>query len=85
MAALTCTTCRRPFEGRPNRRYCSTVCRRQREAKRRAWDNLTRTAARLRQRAEVATDPRQREHLERQAARFLSRRPEGGQPEEVPT
>lgn len=83
VAALTCTSCRRPFEGRPNRRYCSTACRRQREARRRAWDNLTRTAERLRQRAEVVADPVERERLERQAARFLERRPEGGQPEEV--
>lgn len=80
MAALTCATCRRPFEGRPNRRYCSTPCRRQREEKRRAWNNLTRNAQRLRQRAEVATDPGERERLEGQAARLLERRPAGGCP-----
>ena len=35
---LICECCRRPFEGRPNRRTCSVSCRRSVEYARREWD-----------------------------------------------
>ena len=35
---LICECCRRPFEGRPNRRTCSVSCRRSVEFGRRHWD-----------------------------------------------
>lgn len=51
MATMTCESCQIGFEGRPNRKYCSAVCRRKAEMKererkkkerRKAWKaNLT--------------------------------------------
>ena len=35
---MTCAVCGATFNGRPNRQYCSTVCRRELERRRRAWD-----------------------------------------------
>ena len=35
---LICECCRRPFEGRVNRRTCSVSCRRSIELGRRLWD-----------------------------------------------
>lgn len=35
---LICESCKRPFEGRPNRRTCSNNCRRSLEMGRRLWD-----------------------------------------------
>lgn len=35
---LICESCKRPFEGRPNRRACSVGCRRSLEMGRRLWD-----------------------------------------------
>ena len=38
MIQLICGYCKEPFEGRPNRKTCSTKCRRTLENKRRFWD-----------------------------------------------
>lgn len=81
MAEMTCRTCHRPFEGRPNRRYCSNRCQRQREEKRRAWNKITASAERIKQRAAGIDDPEKRRILEERAAVFLARRPEGGRPD----
>ena len=81
MPALVCRTCRRPFEGRPNRRYCSKRCQRYREEKRRAWSRLTAGAERLRRLAAAADDPLRRQALEERAAHFLEKRPEEGRPD----
>lgn len=46
MIQIICEYCKKPFEGRPNRRYCSPECRREaemterkrkREKRRKAW------------------------------------------------
>jgi predicted nucleic acid-binding Zn ribbon protein len=36
--SLICESCKKDFEGRPNRRTCSTKCRRILEKKRKFWD-----------------------------------------------
>ena len=79
MARLICESCRQPFDGRPNRRYCSLPCRRRLEMKRRVWDNLTANAERLMGKA-AGADPEARARLECQAARFLSLRPTENRP-----
>ncbi len=35
---LVCESCKREFDGRPNRRFCSVSCRRSLEFGRREWD-----------------------------------------------
>jgi hypothetical protein len=35
---LICESCKKPFQGRPNRRTCSVNCRRSLEMGRRVWD-----------------------------------------------
>ena len=37
-ATLICESCKRPFQGRPNRLHCSVGCRRSLEMGRRLWD-----------------------------------------------
>ena len=38
LVTLICECCKRPFEGRTNRRTCSVGCRRSLEFGRREWD-----------------------------------------------
>jgi hypothetical protein len=41
-AILTCVQCGVEFVGRPNRLHCSVGCRRQREMRRRQWEEAAR-------------------------------------------
>ncbi|GEM_PF-1956391 len=44
---MICQYCGQTFDGRPNKRYCRTYCRRRVERIRKNWDKRERRAARL--------------------------------------
>ena len=72
MPMLACHRCGDPFHGRPNRRYCSTRCRRIMEAKRHRWDMLAARIERLEAEASSA-EPEARATLSRQVERLRYR------------
>lgn len=80
MPRQVCAGCGDPFEGRPNRQYCSVSCRRSLEMKRRHWDRLTANAERLEGRAQLAEDQERRDQMLRQANRFRAMRPAAERP-----
>ena len=72
MPIITCQQCGEPFQGRPNRRYCSPRCRRRMEAKRHRWDTLAAHIERLEAKASSA-EPEARAILASQVERLRCR------------